>query len=122
MSSNSPSQIHTARRKDFQRQIASLAREDRHDDIDGGSATLAGTARIESVADDGHGTIVSARNLVGHFGAFGHLPHLTEKIVNVRNPDSGTDVLVADMVEPPEHEFKQTHLERVGWSEIRVST
>src|SRR5258707_9963873 len=105
-------------RHHFERKVARLASHDRNHRVDRGCAALAGFGWVECGLDDRPRAIAGRSDPLRGLGPFRCLLLVAEKIVDMRNADPGTDVLITDVIEALPHEFEQTHLDLVGRSEV----
>jgi len=121
MNGNSACQIHSSDPEHLQREVVGLASHYGNYRADRGSASRAGIGRIQRGLDNRLRAIAGHRDPLRNLWPFVCLLTVAEKVVDVRDPNSGADVLVANMLKALAHVFEQTGLDFVRRREIRMS-
>src|SRR5215470_19317699 len=121
MHSDTPRQVHATGSQKLQRKIASFAGQDREKQVEGCPAQLAGARRIDTQVYNREGRVFLRINSFSEFSYLRQMLDVAKILIEIRNPNSRTDVLQAHMIEQSEHVFEQTHLPRVGRCEIGMT-
>src|SRR5581483_9269905 len=122
MDRNSAAEVHSAYRQHLEREITRLCSHDRDYGFDCRYTARAGVGGIERGLNDRLGPIAGRGYPRSRLGLLRDLFTIAEEIVDVRNADAGTDVLVTHVIEPLAHEGKQPHLRFIGGSEVGMPT
>lgn len=96
---NSTGQVDTSRGKELQREIASLARQDRDEEVDRCRTQLARVHRICGLTDNHNRRIGRRIDQLRYIRFFFQMFHIAKIPIEIRNPNSRTDVLEAHVVE-----------------------
>src|SRR5262245_5962969 len=118
---DSTRQVDAAGRQNFQCQIARFTRQNRNECLDGGLTQFAQMPGIISGIDDDGRVILRGSDQLSNLWMLRDLLDITKIFIDVWNPDAGTDVFVADVIESLQHVPEQANLSFVCRSKIGVA-
>src|SRR5438445_8011814 len=110
MCGDATGEVNTTGRQHLERKIACLIAKNRSKNVECGGAEYAGLGRIESELDDSRRRVACSGNGFCDLGRLQRITAAAKILVDVWNPDAGTHVLIAHVIEMLEHVCQQAHL------------
>src|SRR6266536_3413817 len=119
---NTTSQIDTTCRKYFECQVASLSSQDRGEGFECGDTARRWNLAIKCVLDDNRRRVLYFSELLSQMWCLFQQDVVPEIRIDMRESHTGTDLLVAHMIETCQHIAQQFHLKEVGRCKVGMTT